>query len=63
MAFCYYGYEVNKVEEKKLPQRKRNRWKNYDYDSKGAYFVTICTKDKKIFCGIVLLICNITIVL
>ena len=28
-------------------KRKRNRLKNYDYSSVGAYFITICTKDKK----------------
>ena len=30
-----------------LPARKPNRLKNYDYASPGAYFITICTKDKK----------------
>ena len=33
--------------EKRLPIRKRNRLINYDYSSYGAYFITICTKDKK----------------
>ncbi|MBR5448292.1 MAG: transposase [Clostridia bacterium] len=33
--------------ENKLPTRKRNRLKDYDYSSSGMYFVTICTKDKK----------------
>ena len=27
--------------------RKPNRLKEFDYSSNGAYFVTICTKDKK----------------
>ena len=31
-----------------FPKRKRNRLKNYDYSSVGAYFITICTKDKKV---------------
>ena len=31
----------------KLPVRKRNRLKDYDYSSNGAYFITICTKDRK----------------
>ena len=36
--------------ENKLPQRKPNRLKNYDYSSVGAYFITVCTKNKeKIF--------------
>ena len=30
-----------------FPARKRNRLKNYDYSSPGAYFVTICTKDRR----------------
>ena len=30
-----------------LPNRKRTRLKGYDYSLPGAYFVTICTKDKK----------------
>ena len=33
--------------ENKLPQRKDLRLKNYDYSSKGAYFVTICIQDRK----------------
>ena len=30
-----------------FPKRKPNRLKSYDYSSTGAYFITICTKDKK----------------
>ena len=30
-----------------LPQRKPNRLPDYDYSSPGAYFITICTKDRK----------------
>ena len=30
-----------------LPERKQNRLKEYDYSSCGAYFITICTKDKQ----------------
>ena len=33
--------------EKELPKRKDIRLKNYDYSSPGAYFVTICIKDRK----------------
>ena len=37
-----------------LPKRKPARLKDFDYSSQGAYFVTICTKDKqKILCDIV----------
>ncbi len=30
-----------------LPKRKPTRLKGYDYSSAGAYFITICTKDRK----------------
>lgn len=30
-----------------LPERKQNRLYNYDYSSSGAYFITICTRDRK----------------
>ena len=30
-----------------LPKRKPNRLKNYDYSQNGAYFITICTLNKK----------------
>ena len=30
-----------------LPNRKSMRLKNYDYSTPGAYFVTICTKEKR----------------
>ena len=30
-----------------LPERKQNRLENYDYSQNGAYFVTICTRDRK----------------
>ena len=37
-----------------LPKRKPTRLKDFDYNSNGAYFITICTKDKqKILCDIV----------
>ncbi len=29
-----------------LPKRKPNRLKGFDYSSDGAYFITICTKNK-----------------
>ncbi len=34
-----------------LPNRKQIRLKNYDYSTPGAYFITICTKDKKTILG------------
>ena len=36
-----------------LPQRKNIRLKNYDYNSKGAYFLTICTKNREEILGTV----------
>lgn len=33
--------------ENNVPKRKPNRLKNFDYNSVGAYFVTICTKDRQ----------------
>ena len=30
-----------------LPQRKPNRIADYDYSQNGAYFITMCTKDRK----------------
>ena len=30
-----------------LPQRKPNRISEYDYSQNGAYFVTVCTQDRK----------------
>ncbi len=30
-----------------LPDRKKNRLENYDYSSCGAYFITICTAQRK----------------
>ena len=34
-------------EKKELPKRKPTRLKNFDYSSVGAYFVTICVRDRK----------------
>ena len=33
--------------EKELPKRKRLRLKNFDYSTPGAYFVTVCTHNRK----------------
>lgn len=30
-----------------LPKRKNSRLPEYDYNTPGAYFITICTKDRK----------------
>ncbi len=30
-----------------LPNRKQNRLNNFDYGKNGAYFITICTKNRK----------------
>ncbi|MBR2476769.1 MAG: hypothetical protein IKB50_01390 [Clostridia bacterium] len=34
-----------------LPKRKPTRLKEYDYSSPGAYFITVCVKDKKHILG------------
>lgn len=31
----------------KFPERKSLRIKNYNYSAEGAYFITVCTKDRK----------------
>ncbi|MCL2487035.1 MAG: hypothetical protein FWE86_05485, partial [Oscillospiraceae bacterium] len=36
---------------KDLPQRKRTRLKGYDYSRNGAYFITICTKNREFLFG------------
>ena len=41
--------------ENELPKRKPTRLKDFDYSTPGAYFVTICTRDRKhIFSEIVI---------
>jgi hypothetical protein len=30
-----------------MPQRKPNRIEGYDYSQNGAYFITVCTRDRK----------------
>ena len=32
---------------KEFPNRKSTRLKSFDYSTTGAYFITICTKDRK----------------
>ena len=38
---------INMDNKNDLPKRKDIRLKNYDYNSPGAYFVTICTGNRK----------------
>ena len=33
--------------DKQFPKRKQLRLKNFDYSTTGAYFITVCTKDRK----------------
>ena len=33
--------------ENQLPKRKPTRLKNFDYNTIGAYFITICTQDRR----------------
>ncbi len=44
--FCGIMRSVMEMEIE-LQKRKRNRLENYDYSSPGAYFVTICTEERK----------------
>ena len=39
------------MNSKDFPKRKGLRLKKYDYKSYGAYFITICTEDKKHILG------------
>ncbi len=41
---------VNQTENR-LPKRKSLRLKEYDYSTDGAYFITICTQDRKCLFG------------
>lgn len=40
-------YDRTGVRVMNLPQRKRIRLEHYDYGAPGAYFVTICTHEKR----------------
>ena len=47
LQFCVIMMWVMKVDkEKEFPKRKPTRLKNFDYSSTGAYFVTICVRDR-----------------
>ena len=35
------------MDKKDLPKRKPTRWLGFDYSRGGAYFITICTQDRK----------------
>ena len=41
------GRVMEMDQKKEWPQRKRMRLKNYDYSQNGAYFITVCVKDRK----------------
>ena len=45
VTFCMG--EASRARKDKMQKRKNIRLKEYDYSSKGMYFITICTKDKK----------------
>jgi len=38
---------VKTAMENELPKRKPTRLKNFDYNSAGAYFITICTENRQ----------------
>ena len=41
------GWVMQMNKEKELPKRKHPRLDNYDYSSVGAYFITICTQNRR----------------
>ena len=45
--FDIMGRVMKMDKEKELPKRKHPRLDNYDYSSTGAYFVTICTQNRR----------------
>ena len=46
MNFGWYGIVIL-VMNMEMPNRKPNRIAGYDYSQSGAYFITICTQDRK----------------
>ena len=38
---------LNMDKEKELPKRKPTRLKNFDYNTTGAYFITLCTEGRR----------------
>ena len=42
-TYCVMEIDINN----ELPKRKPTRLKDFDYSKTGAYFVTICTRDRK----------------
>ena len=48
MTICFRRMEwvIKTDQEKELPKRKSTRLKGFDYSSVGAYFVTICIRDR-----------------
>ena len=40
---------TDRYDNMKLPKRKTNRLKGYDYSAPGAYFITICTYNRRQF--------------
>ena len=39
------------IKKEQLPKRKRNRLKNYNYNWRSSYFITVCTKDRRSILG------------
>ncbi len=42
-----FGIIRSVITMEQLPKRKHPRLNNYDYTSAGAYFITICTQDRR----------------
>ena len=46
--FCYnISEEMEQVMYMELPKRKQNRLTGYNYSTPNAYFITICTRNRK----------------
>jgi REP element-mobilizing transposase RayT len=49
--FLLFGWKIPPMTDRKLPQRKSPRLRNYDYSLAGAYFVTICAHQRAFLFG------------
>ena len=47
MRSALFCGKISLVMDMEKPQRKPNRIENYDYSQNGAYFITICTQERK----------------
>lgn len=48
---------MNVDKEKELPKRKPTRLKNFDYNTTGAYFITLCTEGRRQILSRIVVLC------